>query len=116
MQTEIGRAERIGAELDCPRCDRAEVPDGLELARTAGPFDADSLPAGLRRDHRIAERTWGRLRVLDGAVRFWMATAPPIHRTVRAGEEQPIPPGVPHALDVDEPVTLLIDFLVRPAS
>lgn len=42
------RAARIGAELDCPLCDRAELPEGLRLARTAEPFEADPLPPGLR--------------------------------------------------------------------
>ena len=65
-----GRAEHLGTPLDCPLCDRAELPAGLEVVRTAGPFDATTLPAGLRRSHRVADRTWGRLRVLKGAVGF----------------------------------------------
>jgi tellurite methyltransferase len=32
---ESGRVERIGAELDCALCDRAELPDGLRLVRRA---------------------------------------------------------------------------------
>jgi hypothetical protein len=28
VTTEAGRRSRIGAELDCPLCDRAEPPDG----------------------------------------------------------------------------------------
>ncbi|MCA1845726.1 MAG: DUF3565 domain-containing protein, partial [Actinobacteria bacterium] len=56
-----GRSARIGGELDCPLCDRAELPEGLALARVAGPFDAETLPDGLRRSHRVAERTWGSL-------------------------------------------------------
>lgn len=110
--TEEGRAGRIGAELDCPLCDRAELPAGLRTARTAGPFDEATLPAGLRRDHRVAEGTWGRLRVLDGAVRFTMATTPPVDVRLAAGGSHAIPPAVPHALAVDGPVRLAVDFLV----
>ena len=91
-----GRAERVGSPIDCPLCDRAELPDGLVLARTAGPFDGDSLPAGLRRDHRVADRTWGCLRVLEGSLRFWLATDPPRMVRLEAPAGQPIPPGVPH--------------------
>ena len=113
VTTEEARRARVGTTLDCPLCDRAELPDGLELTRTAGPFDEATLPVALQRDHRVGERTWGRVRVLDGSVTFTAAVEPP--RTVRlaAGDEQPIPPGVPHALRLEGPVRLEIDFLVR---
>jgi len=114
--TEDGRAAHLGAELDCPLCDRAELPDGLVLARVAGPFDAGSVPAGLRRDHRVAARTWGRLRVASGTLGFTMATRPPVERTVGAGEEQAIPPDLAHAVHVTGPVTFTVEFLVRPVA
>jgi len=113
-QTDAGRASQLGTALDCPLCDRAELPDGLELARTAGPFDADSLPSGLRRAHRVAESTWGVLRVVEGSVAIAIETDPPIERIVRAGERQPIPPSVPHLLTVDAPFVLAVDFFVAP--
>jgi hypothetical protein len=83
--------------------------------RTAGPFDADTLPPALRRSHLVADRTWGLPRVLDGAVVFAIETTPPISVRIAAGEETPIPPGVPHLVRVDGPVRLAIDFLVRAA-
>ena len=112
--TAEGRAEHVGTELDCSLCDRLELPDGLERARTAGPFDADTLPAGLRRAHVVADRTWGLLRVLDGAVTFTIETDPPHRVDLAASDEQPIPPGVPHQLAVDGPFRLEVDFLVAP--
>jgi tellurite methyltransferase len=112
VTTAAGRRERIGAPIECPLCDRAEMPDGLSLARTAGPFDEQSLPAGLRRDHRVAERTWGLLRVLSGSARFVMATDPPVERVLAAGQRQTIPPGVAHAVAVDSG-TVEVDFFVR---
>ena len=114
VDSDEGRAEHVGAELDCPLCDRLELPDGLAPARTAGPFDADTLPAGLRRAHLVADRTWGLLRVLDGEATFAIETQPPQRITLRPGDEQPIPPGVPHQLVLDGPVSLSVDFLVRP--
>ena len=113
IETRSGRDGRVGTAIDCPLCDRAEMPEGLEVARTVGPFDAETLPAGLRRDHRLAERTWGRLRVIDGQVRFSMATAPPVSVLLTAGHAQPIPPGLPHALHVGGPLLVEIDFLER---
>ena len=42
---DLGRAERVGAALDCPLCDRAELPEGLRVVRTAGVWDERSMPA-----------------------------------------------------------------------
>ena len=109
------RDDRIGSELDCPLCDRAELPDGLRVARTAGPFEAGSVPAGLQREHRVADHTWGRLRVDDGSLRFTLAVAPPLDRTMAAGETQAIPPEVPHAVHVIGPVRFVVEFLTRSA-
>ena len=106
----------VGSELDCPLCDRAELPEGLQPARTAGPFDADSLPAAMRTEHRVGAGTWGVLRVLAGSICFAMATDPPIVRRLAAGDHQNLPPGVRHALTVDGPVRLAVDFLVRPTA
>jgi tellurite methyltransferase len=114
--TDEGRAAHVGSALDCPLCDRAELPEGLVVVRTAGPFDESSLPASLRRDHRVAERTWGRVRVLDGRAGFRMATSPPVERALGAGDAQAIPPGVDHAVIVHGPVRLAVDFLVRAAQ
>jgi len=109
--TAEGRAAHLGTTLDCPLCDRAEFPSGLRTVRTAGPFDAATLPPGLRTSHVVAEHTWGRLRVLEGSVRFTMATTPPVDVRLDAGEEQAIPPGVTHALTVEGPVRVAIEFL-----
>jgi tellurite resistance-related uncharacterized protein len=111
--TEEGRATWIGRELDCVRCDEAELPEGLEVVRTAGPFDESSVPAGLQRAHRVAAATWGRLHVLEGRVRFTLQTAPPLIRELVYGDRQPIPPEVEHEVTLIGPVRLEVDFLVR---
>ena len=110
------RAARVGAVLNCPLCDRAEMPEGLVLARTAGPFDADTLPAGLRSRHRIAERTWGCLSVFEGSVSFSMEGDPPLEARLEAGERQLIPPGVFHSVTTDGPVRLVVEFFTAPAD
>jgi tellurite resistance-related uncharacterized protein len=107
------RASRIGAELHCPLCDRAELPDRLRPVRTAGPFDPETLPPGLLKDHRVADGIWGCLCVLEGSVWFSMDGDPPVTVRVGAGERQPIPPGVAHALRPDGPFRLTVEFLAR---
>ena len=116
VTSEEGRGERIGSQIECPLCDRLELPAGLTCVRTAGPFDAATLPMALQRSHLVADRTWGLLRVLDGALVFDAETQPPVSRRLLAGDEQPIPPGVPHVVRVDDQVRLAVDFLVRPST
>lgn len=93
-----------------------ELPAGLVVQRTAGPFDGDSLPNGLRRDHRIAAGTWGCLRVIEGVAHLSMATDPPIAVRLVAGEQQAIPPGIAHRVRPDSSMLVAIDFLVRPGA
>jgi hypothetical protein len=69
------------------------------------------LPAGLRRDHRIARGTWGVLRAIDGCAHLTMQTEPPLAREVCAGETQAIPPGVRHAVSLSAG-SIAVDFLV----
>lgn len=114
MTTEAGRAGRLGSALDCPLCDRAEMPDGLVVVRVAGPFDEATVPAGLRRPHRVAARTWGRLVVLEGTVGFALGTEPPTERQLVAGDDQAIPPAVDHHVLIGGPVRLRVEFLSRP--
>jgi len=59
-----GRSKHVGAQLECPLCDRLELPAGLEIVRTAGPFNAETLPSALQRAHRVPH-----LVRVDGPVR-----------------------------------------------
>ena len=113
--TDAGRQEHLGTEINCPLCDRAELPAGLQVTRTAGPFDQDAIPPALRKDHVVGEGRWGRLRVLEGDVGFVMATDPPMELQLRAGDVQAIPPGITHHLVVEQPAVVAVDFLV-PAT
>lgn len=113
VTTEDGRSSRVGGDIECSLCDRAEPPDGLHVVRTAGPFDEVTLPAGLRRTHLVGAGVWGVLTVLAGEVAITIDTEPPIKRQVREGESQPIPPEVPHRLDLVGPFRLRVDFFQR---
>ena len=91
------RAGRIGTAIDCLPCARAELPEGLAVARRAGPFDAASLPGALVRDHVVADGMWGRLHIVEGIVTFSLSTEPPTIVHLGAGDRQAIPWGPPRA-------------------
>ncbi len=113
VTTEAGRAERLGSELDCPLCDRAEVPQGLSVTQTLGPIEHTSLPLAQASGDCMPAGTWGLLRVIDGSLELVIDTTPAIQRRLEAGDEQPLPPEVPHRLGGGRSVRLEIDLLTR---
>src|SRR4051812_7568539 len=48
----------------------AELPVGLVAYRRTPIFDQDTIPAGLRREHRTAAGVWGLITVLEGRLLF----------------------------------------------
>lgn len=105
------RDRRIGSPLDCPLCDRCEIPDGLVLTRTTATWDEHTMPEALRRAHRVARGTWGRLRVESGSLRFVALTDPTTDAIVSPDAVQGIPPGVEHHVESNGPARFAIDFL-----
>jgi tellurite resistance-related uncharacterized protein len=113
IEDEAERQARIGEPLDCPLCDRAELPEGLRRARTTASWDERSVPAALTAAHRVADGTWGLLEVEAGEVRFQAATDPPLDTQVTSANPQPIPPGVDHHVEVPAGARFHVTFLTR---
>ena len=107
---EAGRAAHLGTSLGCPLCDAGEMPAGLRFAWRTPEWDVRSLPADLRRAHRLASGTWGLLVMRRGRVVFRAATSPPIERVLGPGADQAIPPGVEHELDPADDARFVIEF------
>jgi tellurite methyltransferase len=105
---------RIRTTLNCPLCDRCELPDGLIVVRTTTTWDERTMPDALRRAHRAATGTWGRLRVECGSLRFVAATDPLTDVIVGSDRAQGIPPGVEHHVEPQGPTRFAIDFLGSP--
>ena len=108
---DLARSQHLGTVLDCPLCDRAELPDDVEVVRTTDTWDERTMPAGLRRAHRVATGTWARLQVEVGELRFRARTEPAIDVIIGARSSQAIPPGVEHEVEPLGPVRFLVEFL-----
>ena len=93
-----------------------ELPVGLELARTTPDFDETTVPQGLLAAHQVAEGVWGRLVVLSGSLTFYFEDDSAAPRSMRAGEDQVIPPVRPHHLEIDGPVPFHVEFHRPPAD
>ena len=98
---EGARHARIGSDLECPLCDRAELPGDVEVAGQADG-GATSTPAG----------TWGLLAVDEGTVRIAVPTAG-LDVEVGPGEPQPIPPEVDYQVQPAPGARWHIDLLRR---
>jgi tellurite resistance-related uncharacterized protein len=81
------------------------------LVRTNPEWNEDSLPAGLRRSHRLGSGAWGRIRVLYGRLQFSMASRPPLTTELVAGSEQAIPPEMDHEVQPLGRVRFALDML-----
>ena len=78
VATEEGRAQKLGAPIDCPSCEMPEAPsDARAYKRTATPAPEASLPAGLLRDHRTKPGVWAGIVVDAGQLAFTL-DAPPV--------------------------------------
>jgi tellurite methyltransferase len=111
VHDEAERARRVGTMLDCPLCDRCEIPADLAVVRTTATWDEHTVPDALRRAHRVASGTWGRLRVAGGSLRFVAETDPPTDVIVVAPGTQGIPPDVEHFVEPQGPTRFAIEFL-----
>jgi tellurite resistance-related uncharacterized protein len=114
VEDAASRAAHVGTPLACPLCDRCELPTGLQVARTTPTWDERTVPAALRRAHRIAGGTWGLLRVTSGALRFVARTEPLTDVVVERHGEQAIPPDVEHHVAPRPGTRFAIDFLRAP--
>jgi tellurite resistance-related uncharacterized protein len=77
------------------------LPEGVEAYRTIGPFDAATLPAGLRRTHDLKAGTWGVVRLEQGSLGFVWEDAAGGRDDLTAPAEAVIPPQVPHHVEGD---------------
>jgi tellurite resistance-related uncharacterized protein len=70
VTTDEGRRSMLGTRLDCVRCDRLEMPDGLLAYSTTKSFDAASVPESLRTRHATKEGVWALVHVASGRLRY----------------------------------------------
>lgn len=107
---EADRTAKLGLPLDCPLCDRAEMPEGLHPIPSNVELTEHTVPERLLRVHRLGRATWGRIAVQTGGLRVTILTEPPIDAVLGPGSSQAIPPEVDHELWLLGPVLFTVDF------
>ena len=93
-----------------PIAPRGALPPGSEPYRTIGPFDAQSLPQGLRKQHRLKEGAWGLIVLSAGSLRFVWDDAVGGTDALAAPASVVVPPQVLHHVEGEGPFELTIAF------
>ena len=112
---EATRRAHLATLLECPLCERGELPEGLTALRRLGPFEEQSMPSRLRSSHSLPIGRWGLLHVERGRAGL-VFHEPPLVVVLSAGEERAIPPGLEHHLEPAAELCFAIDLLVRSSE
>lgn len=106
-----GRQERTGEPLECPPCERSEMPAGFAPYRRTSPFHGRRIPEGLLRQHETKPGVWALLEVSSGSLDFVELLGGGERCTrVVAGEHAVIRPAVLHRVEPSDDVVFCIEF------
>jgi tellurite resistance-related uncharacterized protein len=85
------------------------LPAGMVAYRRTPIFDQDTIPAGLRREHRTAAGVWGLIVVIEGRLRF-RALHSPNETILEPGSPIAVAPEQPHEVAPVGPVRFFVEF------
>lgn len=114
--TAEGRASRVGADLDCVRCDRREMPEGYAPYRRTQAFTNDSIPEALLKNHATKRGVWGLIHVARGRLEYRVAAPCEAVETLAPGSVGVVLPEVEHCVAPLGPVAFVVEFWRRPTS
>jgi tellurite methyltransferase len=110
VTTEAGRAARIGTDLDCVCCDRAEMPADHAPYQRTPTFSETSVPKGLLANHTTKAGVWGLIHIEQGRLEYCIEGS-------GAGPAQLVPgslgivlPEVEHRVRPIGPVAFHVEF------
>lgn len=108
--TQEGRASKIGTELDCPLCDRSEMPEGFAPYQRTPDFTEGSIPKGLLKVHSTKRGVWALIHVVRGQLEY--SVHEPVNRNQLVSLESPgiILPEVPHHVGPIGDVEFWVEF------
>jgi tellurite methyltransferase len=111
VMTAEGRAGRLGQSLECPACDRQEMPAGYAPYRRTPAFTQASVPQGLLHQHQTKAGVWALVHVSSGSLEFYeRAGSGETRREVAAGQTATIRPNVEHRVAPLGEVEFCVEF------
>lgn len=115
VSTEAGRAEKLGAQLDCVRCDRFEwpaAPNVLEMYKRTVDFDQNSVPKGLLAEHKTRVGVWGRIVIEHGVLGYHVQSMD-AHYQLMPNAVGVIVPQLLHHVEIVGRVCFFVEFYKR---
>jgi len=108
--SEEGRASKLGAVLNCVRCDALEFPDDLVAYKKTPEFTEETIPKGFQKDHSTKAGVWGLLHVLEGTL-IYTVNEPAVRQyEVKQGEQAVIAPCLLHSAVPKGKVKFYVEF------
>jgi len=114
--TAEGRAQHLGALLDCVNCRRFKLPEDFAAYKRTPEFSPGTIPAGLRKAHATRPGVWARIHVLQGRLAYriedWQVD------TVLTPEHPGIVvPELPHSVEpLDGDTRFYVEFHAAPEA
>ena len=78
-------------------------------------FDENTLPAGLRKEHRTKPGVWGIIRVLEGRLRYQVID-PSCEMVLEPGRPGLVQPDQPHRVEPLGPMRMQVEFYSEPPA
>lgn len=87
-----------------------KLPEGVSLYGRTPEFTENSIPKNLRSAHRTKARTWGRIVVLDGRLRYRILGSNELEVELSTNQPGIVEPTVLHAVEPIGNVKFYIEF------
>lgn len=85
------------------------LPAGLTAYKRTPTFDQESLPAGLRKEHRTKAGVWALIHVIEGHLRYRILE-PFSEQTLSTGTPGVVLPEQPHEVEPLGPMRMFVEF------
>lgn len=85
------------------------LPTGLTAYKRTAVFDQDTLPAGLRREHRTKAGVWGMIHVLEGRL-LYRILVPPSEHILTPERPGIVLPQQPHEVQALGSMRMFVEF------
>ena len=115
VMTIAGRASMLGSHLNCLRCTRLEWPAAFIAYKQTPIFTEHTVPAGLLRDHATKRGVWARIVVLEGTLRYRIASLS-IDTLLAPGTPGTVVPELLHSVEAQGVVRFYVEFYRAAAA
>ena len=113
VESEEGRAEKLGTTLNCVKCDRLEFPEGLIALRRTPDFTEATIPKGLLRDHNTKVGVWGVINVVSGSLCYRVNEPEMREYLLLEGEQGVVVPTMLHSVAAKGDVRFYVEFFFK---